>query len=79
MATSSTAVNNHHSLWNFEQEQAYMSEAKKIDNEQYVAIVLELRSLNMCDAQNFIQEFAFHNPIKDEAIMEATGLAYVGI
>jgi hypothetical protein len=68
---------NHPALWNFEQEQAYMNAVKEMDNEQYVAIVLELRALNMCDGQNFIQEFAYHNPIKHDAIMEATGLRYV--
>ncbi len=73
------AINNHHSLWNTEQADSYIATAKATDMEAFIMIFEKLSSMGMATAQNFIQEFKAYYPKQDETIMEATGLAYVGI
>ncbi len=73
------AINNHHSLWNDDQADAYVSFAKADFFEEFDAIRKELFSMGMLSVQNFIGEFKLFYPDADTLIMEATGLAYVGI
>lgn len=73
------AVNNHHSLWNHDQADVYVSCAKAHFGDEAKSLSKYLMSAGMLSDQNFIQEFKLDYPYADTAIMEATGLAYVGV
>lgn len=73
------AINNHHSLWNDAQADAYVSYARDHFSDEAKSLSKHLMSIGMLSVQNFIQEFKIDYPYADIEIMEATGLAYVGI
>ncbi len=73
------AINNHHSLWNSEQEGSYIRAADEMFGNEWDTIISYVESTGMVTNQNLISEFKAQFSRFDIIIMEATGLAYVGI
>lgn len=79
MINSDTANNNHYALWNEYQQDSYVATAMSRFPEEWNRIRTDLDELGMLTGMNFIQEFLLAHRNLDVEIMEATGLAYVGI